>query len=95
MKTLLPGERANKKKKKKKFIAGGRGVRGRRNEDFITGRERKKITAGARGWLCGRKCEDFVTGRWPRSRNITSQTYHPPPRRAKLESTRHPLPLKK
>ena len=35
-------ERANKKKKKKKFIAGGRGVSERRSEDFITGRESKQ-----------------------------------------------------
>ena len=28
---------------KKKFTAGGRGVSGRKSEDFITGREHKKL----------------------------------------------------
>ena len=47
----------------KKITAGGRGVSGRRSEDFITGREHKKkrITAGGRG-VSGRKSEDFING---------------------------------
>ena len=36
VKTLLLGEST------KKISAGGRGVRGRRSEDFITGREQEK-----------------------------------------------------
>ena len=34
---------------------------GRRSEDFITGREQKKITEGGRG-VSGRKSEDFING---------------------------------
>ena len=34
---------------KKNFPAGGRGVSGRKNEDFITGREQKQFTAVGAG----------------------------------------------
>ena len=57
VKTLLLGEST------KKLSAGGRGVSGRTNEDFITGREHtKKLSAGGRG-VSGRTNEDFITGR--------------------------------
>ena len=60
---------------------------GRGSEDFIAGREHKRVLLPVRGgWVCGRKCEDFVTGRWPRSRNMKSENtrFHPPPQKSKV-----------
>ena len=56
VKTLLLGGST------KKISAAGRGVSGRRSEDFITGRKHKKISAAGR-WVSGRRSEDFITGR--------------------------------
>ena len=54
------------RKHTKKLSSGGRGVSGRRSEDFITDRKHEKkkgMSVGGRGGVSGRRSEDFITER--------------------------------
>ena len=46
----------------KTITAGGKGVSGKRMEDFIIGEEHKTITAGGKG-VSGKRSEDFIIGK--------------------------------
>ena len=75
VKTLLLRE-----SKKSLPVGGGKVEKG---ETLLPGGSTKIHCRCEWGWVCGRKCEDFVTGRWPRSRNIKSEsTIHPPEKKS-------------
>ena len=67
MKTLLLGGSTQKSMP----VGGGWAEK---RETLLPGGSTKSHCRCEWGWVCGGKCEDFVTGRWPRSRNIKSES---------------------